>query len=198
MNIADLKLDSKNANRGTQRGRELVKLSLQKYKAGRSILVDKHGNVIAGNKTLEEAKELGYEIDVIKSDGKRLIVHQRTDLDIKDPAAKELAIADNRTSELGLDWNYDILGDMPGDFLEEWGLDQEEFDPAEHWRGMPEFEQEDKGAFRTINVHFQYQEDVNQFSELIKQTISDKTKFVWFPEPPKSESYKEKFYQDES
>lgn len=34
---------------------------------------------------------------------------QRTDLDINDKAARELAIADNRASEIGLEWDVDIL-----------------------------------------------------------------------------------------
>jgi len=47
--------------------------------------------VIAGNKTLEQAIAEGIEIEMVKSDGKRLIVHQRTDLDLdKDPAARGL------------------------------------------------------------------------------------------------------------
>ena len=50
--LSDLTLDAKNANRGTQRGLKALTDSLQKYGAGRSILVDKDGNVIAGNKYL--------------------------------------------------------------------------------------------------------------------------------------------------
>jgi hypothetical protein len=48
-----LKLDGKNANRGTKRGREFIEGSLKKYGLGRSILLDKDGTVIAGNKTLD-------------------------------------------------------------------------------------------------------------------------------------------------
>ena len=48
--LSDLKLDAKNANLGTDRGRKMLKQSLAELGAGRSILADKHGNVIAGNK----------------------------------------------------------------------------------------------------------------------------------------------------
>jgi hypothetical protein len=51
--FADIKLDEKNANRGTKRGRDFLEISLNKYGLGRSILLDKDGKVIAGNKTLE-------------------------------------------------------------------------------------------------------------------------------------------------
>jgi site-specific DNA-methyltransferase (adenine-specific) len=110
MKLASLKPDTRNANKGTARGRELVRESLKRYGAGRSILIDKSGNVIAGNKTLEGAKAVGLEnVQIVKSDGTRLVAVQRTDLDINDKAARELAIADNRASELGLEWDTDVL-----------------------------------------------------------------------------------------
>jgi len=191
-----LKFDDKNANRGTERGRELVRKSLQKYGAGRSILVDKNGKVIAGNKTLEQAIAEGIEIEMVKSDGKRLIVHQRTDLDLdKDPAARELAIADNRTSELGLDWDFDEIQAMSENFLDEFDFDFEAFDPNEHWQGMPEFKQEDKSAFRSIHVHFRNQEDLDRFTELIGQKLTDKTRAIWYPVAEKTNMMD---YYDES
>jgi hypothetical protein len=48
--IERLAPDKRNANRGTVRGRALLEDSLRRYGAGRSILADKHGNIIAGNK----------------------------------------------------------------------------------------------------------------------------------------------------
>jgi len=193
-----LKFDDKNANRGTERGRELVRKSLQKYGAGRSILVDKNGKVIAGNKTLEQAIAEGIEIEMVKSDGKRLIVHQRTDLDLdKDPAARELAIADNRTSEIGLDWDFDELRAMSESFLEDFDFSFEEFDPNEHWQGMPEFEQENKTGFKSIVIHFETENDMLNFSKLIEQTITEQTKSLWYPKKEKA-NLKEMAFVDES
>jgi hypothetical protein len=48
--IAQLVLDEKNANKGTKRGRELLGKSLEKYGAGRSVVVDRHNRVIAGTR----------------------------------------------------------------------------------------------------------------------------------------------------
>ncbi len=50
--LSDLSPDLRNANLGTERGHAMLERSLQETGAGRSILVDKHGKVIAGNKTL--------------------------------------------------------------------------------------------------------------------------------------------------
>src|SRR5437870_3905527 len=92
--LADLQPDSRNANAGTPRGLQMVEDSLRTYGAGRSILADKRGVVIAGNKTLQSASDIDLPIRVVETDGKELVVVQRTDLDLDDPKTRELAIAD--------------------------------------------------------------------------------------------------------
>jgi hypothetical protein len=113
MKISELQPDKKNANRGTKRGNKAVADSLTLYGAGRSILLDKAGNIIAGNSTARNAAAAGIdEVIVIPSDGTKIIAVQRIDLDINDPKARELAIADNRTSQLGLDWDPAVLTEL--------------------------------------------------------------------------------------
>jgi len=104
--IADLTPDAKNANRGTERGRYMIEQSLRKLGAGRSIVVDADGQVVAGNKTLEAAAELDLPVRVVRTNGQELVVVQREDwhLDADGPA-REYAYADNRASEIGLDWD---------------------------------------------------------------------------------------------
>jgi hypothetical protein len=111
MKLSQLKPDPRNANRGTKRGGELVAKSLQQFGAGRSVLVDRDGNLIAGNQTAKQAAAAGIEDDVIlvQTDGTQLVVVQRTDLSIDDPKAQGLGVADNRSAELGLAWNADVL-----------------------------------------------------------------------------------------
>ena len=58
---------------------------------------------------------------------------------------------------------------------------------------MPEFVQEDKTAFRSIPVHFKDQAAVDAFAALVGQTITEKTRFLWFPEI-EIESYADKRY----
>jgi hypothetical protein len=127
MKLSDLKQDSKNANTGTQRGREVLASSLEQYGAGRSVLIDKDGNLIAGNKTAEQAANAGIEdVIVVQTDGSQLVAVQRTDLSIDDPKARGLAVADNRTSELGLEWDVDVLKDIATDLdLEPYFTDAE-------------------------------------------------------------------------
>ena len=111
VSIDDLTPDEFNINAATQRGRAMIKRSISELGAGRSILVDKKGNIIAGNTTTKNARELGFEnVVVVPTDGKTLIAVQRTDLDLDDDpegTARQLALADNRTSEIS--YNPDKL-----------------------------------------------------------------------------------------
>jgi hypothetical protein len=54
--LSDLQPDRRNANKGTERGLKALDHSLRQYGAGRSILVDKHGRIIAGNYVLSSGK----------------------------------------------------------------------------------------------------------------------------------------------
>jgi hypothetical protein len=126
--LCDLTPDPLNANRGTPRGRTLLEASLRTYGAGRSILADRAGRIIAGNKTLERATALALPVRVVDSRGTELIVVRRTDLDLTvDPRARELAIADNRIAELDLDWDPAILKQHLADGvpLSTWWTDHE-------------------------------------------------------------------------
>lgn len=107
----DLKLDKHNANLGTERGKELLDQSIKELGAGRSILVDKEGNVIAGNKTLAAARKAGLKIRVVPSKRDELVVVQREDLDLDDATgeARRLAYLDNRVAEIDLEWDVNIL-----------------------------------------------------------------------------------------
>ncbi len=112
--ISDLSLDDKNANCGTDRGRKLLAESLKELGAGRSIVCDRNGKIIGGNKTLEQAISLGLEVEAIHTKGDKLIAVVRDDLDLDtDPKARALAYSDNRIAELDLSWDVEqILADV--------------------------------------------------------------------------------------
>jgi hypothetical protein len=104
--LTDFVPDERNANRHTQRGMSQLETSLRTYGAGRSILVDRNNKVIAGNATLETAVDIGLDgAIVVPTDGKQLVVVQRTDLDIDSKEARALALADNRISQTNLDFD---------------------------------------------------------------------------------------------
>lgn len=109
--LDELTPDAHNANVGTERGRYLLDHSLRQYGAGRSILLDREGRVIAGNKTIEAAADIGLEdVVIVQTEGDKLVAVQRTDLDLEDgDRARLLAYADNRSSEVGLVWGAEQI-----------------------------------------------------------------------------------------
>jgi len=126
--LSDFIPDKGNANKGTQRGLRALDTSLRQYGAGRSILVDKNGRVIAGNKTLERAVDLGMDdVIVVESDGTKLVAVKRTDLDLEADGGKARALAtyDNRAGQLDLDWDVDALASVDTDVLRDlWTVDE--------------------------------------------------------------------------
>lgn len=54
-------------------------------------------------------------------------------------------------------------------------------DPYEEWVGMPDY-QDNELSFRKVWVHFNNEDDVNEFFSLIGQSYTSKTKSIWFPE----------------
>ncbi len=59
--------------------------------------------------------------------------------------------------------------------------DDGDYDPHAEWDGMPEFHQDDVTAYRSLLVHMKTAEDVEAFCKHNGLTITDKTKFVWWP-----------------
>lgn len=101
--------DPENANEGTERGTAFIEDSVQKYGAGRSLLADKRGTLIAGNKTQQALVDAGFEdVIVVTTQGDTPVIVQREDLDLEDDPehrARLLAYSDNRASALSLQWD---------------------------------------------------------------------------------------------
>jgi hypothetical protein len=49
------------------------------------------------------------------------------------------------------------------------------------WRGMPEYNQPNNTAFRQIIVEFDNDKEVEAFAELLEQSVTEKTKSLWYP-----------------
>ena len=128
--LDDIRGREKNPNRGTDRGRELTKASLSRFGAGRSVVVDASGDLIAGHTTTESFKQIAKPEDVIvvQTDGTKLVIVQRTDLLKDDPRAQMLAAVDNLTSNAGYNPDPDIMAEMGDDLFDAGFIDQREYD----------------------------------------------------------------------
>ena len=94
--LSDYTPDGKNINQGSEYGTHLLRKSIQEVGLGRSVLADKHGKLIGGNKTAEMAAELGFEeVIEVETNGRQLVVVRRTDLELDSAEGRKMAILDN-------------------------------------------------------------------------------------------------------
>ena len=130
--INELRSDHKNARRRTDRSSQLIKESLERYGAARSIVIDEENRILAGNGTIEGAKAAGIRnVRIIETDGQEVIAVRRTGLSEEQKVG--LALADNRTADLS-EWDQEMLHRL-----------SEEHDIA------PWFEQDDLDEWLSVN-----------------------------------------------
>ena len=127
IDIQTLVQDDHNFNKGTDAGRQLMEKSFKELGAGRSILVDKDGRIIAGNKSQQAAIAAGIKkVRIIETTGDELVAVKRTDLSLDSKEGRELALADNLTTQVNLEWDQvelDKVAAEEGVDLDEWGLE---------------------------------------------------------------------------
>ena len=128
ISIDELVQDDHNFNKGTEEGQKLIEKSFKELGAGRSILVDKDGKIIAGNKSQLAAQAVGIKkVRVIESDGTELIAVKRTDLSLDSAEGRKLALADNLTTQVNLAWDEiqieKIETSVDGFDKSDWGFD---------------------------------------------------------------------------
>jgi len=122
MKAKDLIHDDKNFNKGSEVGAELIKKSFSKFGAGRSILLDKNNRIIAGNKSVEFS---GIDdVQIVESDGTKLIAVKRTDIDLDTPLGREMALADNASAKANIVFDAEVIEAEVGVAVaEEWKID---------------------------------------------------------------------------
>lgn len=138
IDIEELRQDNLNFNKGTYEGEVLIKKSLERFKAGRSVLIDKDNNIIAGNKTVSAAATMGMKVRVIETTGDELVAVKRTDIDIDSKEGRELALADNRTAQINLAWdepNIEVAELQFGLDASDFGLEMTDNEPTAESKG---------------------------------------------------------------
>lgn len=114
--------DKKNYRKHSEQNKKRIRKSLTECGAGRSVLVDKDGCLIAGNGVYEQAEKIGIKTRVVETDGTELVVVKRTDIGTDDSKRKLLALADNATSD-SVEWDMEMLQtDFDVEGLSDWGI----------------------------------------------------------------------------
>ena len=131
IDIEELAQDSHNFNKGNEQGQELMERSFKEMGAGRSILIDRNGHIIAGNKSQKAAIAAGIKkVRVIETTGDELVAVKRTDVDIDSAEGRKLAYLDNLTTQVNLTWDETELeavqADVEGFDIADFGFDIED------------------------------------------------------------------------
>ena len=144
MKKQEIKFDKRNYRLHNDENKRVIKKSLEELGAGRSIVIDSEGEIIAGNGVYEQAQKLGIKTKIVETDGSELVVVKRTDLATGDEKRKKLALADNAASDTS-EWANDLLReDWTKEALADFSIE------------LPNFNNEIKGNKEL---------DVNSFSE---------------------------------
>lgn len=124
IDIEALVQDDHNFNRGTEDGQRLMEQSFKEHGAGRSILLDKDGRIIAGNKSQRAAIAAGIKkVRVIETTGDELVAVKRTDVALDSAEGREMAFLDNLTTQVNLSWDEVELESVADEY--------EDFQPQE-------------------------------------------------------------------
>ena len=131
IDIEQLAQDQHNFNKGSEQGQELMERSFKEMGAGRSILIDRNGNIIAGNKSQKAAIAAGIKkVRIIETTGDELVAVKRTDVDIDSAEGRKMAYLDNLTTQVNLTWDETELqavqADVEGFDIAGFGFDIED------------------------------------------------------------------------
>ncbi len=107
--LQDLVQDPKNARRHTERNLAMIGESLETVGAGRSVVIDEGGRLLAGNATARQALDRGLKLKVVDTDADTIIAVRRKDLSEDQKTA--LALYDNRAAELA-EWDPAMLAQL--------------------------------------------------------------------------------------
>ncbi len=108
--LSSLTPDPRNARKHSDRNLAEIEAALREVGAGRSIVVDEAGTILAGNATVQAAAKAGIaRVRVVEADGTELVAVRRSGLT---PAQKRrLALFDNRAAELA-EWDTEVLASL--------------------------------------------------------------------------------------
>ena len=109
--VSQLVPDPTNRRKRTARNVGMIVDALQHVGTARSIVIDEHNEILAGNGVIEAAQKAGItRVRVVESDGQTIIAVRRRGLTVGQK--RDLAIYDNRAAELA-EWDTEqIQADM--------------------------------------------------------------------------------------
>ena len=171
--MEEIKFDKRNYRKHDKKNKSLIKKSLEKFGAGRSIVVDAEGEIIGGNGVYEQAQKLGLKTKIVETDGSELVVVKRTDLKTDDEKRKALAVMDNSTSDTS-EFDLELLtADFSVDELQDFGIElpEDEEEEVKEVEVPDVLEKEDSDKPFTVKLTFENYAALNAFREQYEELI---------------------------
>lgn len=173
----------KNPRCFTERGLKSLESSLKNFGLADPIIIDVDNTILGGHARVLKLKEMKIKEVDCRIPNRKLTDKER----------EQIVIRLNRN--IAGEWDFDILAnqfDQPD--LIDWGFEKWEvgedvgdFKAEDEWKGMPEFYQENLEPESQIIVSFKNQKDREKFAKLIDQSITPKTKSIWYPAQEREE-----------
>ena len=207
IDIEELAQDTHNFNKGNEQGQELMERSFKEMGAGRSILIDRNGHIIAGNKSQKAAIAAGIKkVRVIETTGDELVAVKRTDVDIDSAEGRKMAYLDNLTTQVNLTWDQTELeavqADVEGFDIADFGFDigfptgdpdeadkvtEDDFDPDEHYEPTSK-----AGDIFQLGDHRLMCGDSTNAEDVAKLMNGEQAD-LWLTDPPYNVDYNQKY-----
>ena len=191
VNIETLQENPKNP-RANELAVDKIARSIERFGFAAPIVARKNnGMIIAGHTRYKAAKKLGLQNIPVRW------------VNLNEKDSELYMIADNKLSEIA-GWDYSILQDIINQNIEdgidltdigfteeelsaynynniEFGVSNDSKSTNEEWVNMPEYFIEDKTSYKKLIVNFENEEDFVSFQTAINQTLTDKTRHIWYP-----------------
>ena len=166
-----------------------VAASINEWGFTNPILIDEKNMILAGHCRLLAAQKLKLDkVPVIIARGwseeqKKAYIIADNKLSLNSSWDKELLKAEIKQLEVD-NYNLDFVG-FNVEELTELFLDKEfgTTDAFDEWQDMPEYDNEDMNYYRSFKIHFNNQEDLDEFIEKTGLQITEKTRSTVYPKP---------------
>jgi hypothetical protein len=96
----------------------------------------------------------------------------------------------------GFDFDLSGIRLTEGEFYNGY-VEDGKIDPYDEWDGMPEFDQIDDSAYRSIIVHIMNEEALVDFKEKMGQDFGEKAKYIHYPKQERDDIQSQAYYEEE-
>ena len=193
VDVDSLKAYPQNARTHSELQIDQIAKSIKEFGFVTPCLIDKKNVVITGHGRLAAAKLLGIKqvptLRVEHLTQKQIKAYRIADNQLANNSNWNLELLGMELSELEHD-NFDtsILGFTEAESATIETINDPDLDAAKEWQGMPEYDNKNLEAYRSLIVHFPDQKAFDEYAKIMAKfvTLTDQTKMYWFPDNTKT------------